>query len=739
MTQQKSNLFLSSLFGLFLLAGSVIPTFAQYCPGSELAYIVRDEKGKIINPATLDAPDFIEESVKTVSYAEIEKKRDGYWRLGEAVKTARAKKQGDLDKETGNFNALHITAGGACSLSKTVTFKLTLGSRTMNLIFRFVPPKNDAGEVFIVDSLPFQQGTFEIELPEKSDYYAPDQWRKTSDAAEKPAPIVARHIRGRVINAVTKMPVENAVVFLNTMPGYYTKNYNADKSTAKTNAGGQFALENLRSDYFGIMTDAAVFVEHADFALGTYAYLFHRNKEKMASNAPATEKLAKFESRDDLVIELVPLVMVSGRIIDAETGKPFPASEAVAKEFSVSAVYGKGGYLGGNISLPRGRISIHPQPDGSFTFRTAPGKNEISGGGILGEKGYQLAGIRTKIDVPADGLTDLVLKYERDRLEIKRESAALVAKGNESYKAKNYEDALGFYEQAAQIKPDEALTHTAIVQTYAILKRANDAVLKYRQAVTADKDDATAHFALGYALGKAEKRAEAVKEFEEAIRLKPDFVEAFYGLGNIYRQLKNTAAAREAFKKVITLRPDTAKAYENIAYTYIDEEKYLEGFIWMKEAVRVDPKVSSLAYQHIGYQSRQLGLWKESAAAYKIAISLAPDDVETHYGLGWALHNLKYYEQAIAAYREGLKLKTDYAGLKRDLGAAYYAFYKYQEALKEYEEAARLAPNDPETHLGLGLTYLKLDNVEAARAQHKILLALDPKQAGILQKTLEEN
>lgn len=183
MNKQTAKLICLFAFGLFLLAGSIVPVHAQYCRGSELFYIVRDAKGKIINPTKLGLPAFTEKNVIEISYAEAEKEREGYWVAGETIKEVRKQKFAGLEKETGSLFALNEDTGGACSFSKPVIFKLTLGKKTMSLIFRFAAPRNDAPEVYLVDSMSFQQGAFEIDLPEKSGNYAAKNWRKTSKSA----------------------------------------------------------------------------------------------------------------------------------------------------------------------------------------------------------------------------------------------------------------------------------------------------------------------------------------------------------------------------------------------------------------------------------------------------------------------------------------------------------------------------------------------------------------------------
>lgn len=397
-----------------LLAFGSFASFGQYCRGSSLFYIVRDAKGKIINPARLDAPAFIEEDVMEISYAEAEKPREGYWLAGEVVKEARKDKFAGLDKETGSLFALYEHSGGACSFSKPITYKLTLGKKTMNLVFSFAPPRNDSPEIFLVDSLPFQQGTFEIQLPERTGNYEGENWRKTSDAADAPAKIAVHHIRGRVIDAVTKKPVAGAIVRFRTSPPHYgISSTRKEKSETRTDAKGRFAIERLRGDLLDRSSIAAVFVEHPDYAVNKYAEIFHPTEQQWRE-AVKGNVIAPFKSPDNLLVELTPLVTISGRVVDAATDGNLPDAENLPKNFTVSVEYGEGGYLGGNLDIPRGKASVRPNPDGTFTLKAAPGKNKISAQGTLGGKKYYLVGYSKEIQVSETGLKDVILKIQPD-------------------------------------------------------------------------------------------------------------------------------------------------------------------------------------------------------------------------------------------------------------------------------------------------------------------------------------
>ncbi|MDQ4123352.1 MAG: tetratricopeptide repeat protein [Acidobacteriota bacterium] len=636
---------------IVLFATGLITASAQYCPSSQLNYIVRDESGKIINPAKLDAPDFIEEEVTEISYAEAEKKREGFWALGEAVKRAREQKQGGLDKETGSLFVLHKLSG-ACSFTKSVSYRLTLGNKTMNLVFRFVPPKNDYGEVFLVDSPPFAQGTFEIELPEKSDYYAPSLWRKTSDAAEPPAKIAIHHIRGRIIDAVTKKPIAGAFVQFQTSPPFYGK-YSRErkaKSEMKTEADGRFAFERLRGDLLNSTSVAAVFVEHPDFAAGKYAEVFMLTDEQRRKSLAGTPDVS-FQSRDDLIIELTPLVTVSGRIVDAKNG-----GFAGAENINIIAEYGKGGYLGGNLDIPRGKTEIRPQPNGTFTLRTAPGENRIYGYGKVGGKGYVVSEPNSKtVNVAAGGKKDLLLKVERDPFEISREAEMLAKQGNDHFAAGRLEDALKSFKETLQLKSTDLRTHSAIVRTYTALKRPEEAVSFYRQTVAANSSDAMAHYGFGLALARTGKHEEASAAFREAARLNPKFAEAYGELAEVYLQLKKNNEALAEATEAAKLNPRNAEIQTTLGRAYEKLNQNEEALKHFKEAVRLAPKVPIYRY-NLGYVYGILGQSEAAIPELTEAVRLDPNFVDGHTTLGFEYQNLGRYEQAAKHLSDALRL-----------------------------------------------------------------------------------
>jgi hypothetical protein len=115
-----------------------VNTNAQICAGSNLRYVVRDEMGKVIDPSGIYAPS---------GKGQIDE-------LKEAQKVI---------KGAGN-NARIIRISGMCNFREPVKVTLKYKGKIMALVFRMPKFGEYESRDFLVDSLPFRAGIFEIDL-----------------------------------------------------------------------------------------------------------------------------------------------------------------------------------------------------------------------------------------------------------------------------------------------------------------------------------------------------------------------------------------------------------------------------------------------------------------------------------------------------------------------------------------------------------------------------------------------
>jgi hypothetical protein len=135
---QSKGLVLVSLIaaGIYLLP---VNTNAQICAGSNLRYVVRDEMGKVIDPSGVYEP-------------KVEREID---ELKDAQKVV---------KGSSGDSVRVIRINGMCNFRQPVKVTLKRKGKMMNLTFLMPGFGEYESRSFLVDSLPFRPGTFEIDL-----------------------------------------------------------------------------------------------------------------------------------------------------------------------------------------------------------------------------------------------------------------------------------------------------------------------------------------------------------------------------------------------------------------------------------------------------------------------------------------------------------------------------------------------------------------------------------------------
>ncbi len=144
----------------------------QICPGSHLTYIVRDARGAAIDAAS-----------KALRYDPDNGSQNRKWLVSsrDFIRSDEMQVPDSVKKLSGKMTALGTE--GMCVFKQPVKLRLTFRGKTMNLTFLMPKLSEYDSWDFLVDSLPFRQGTFEIQLPvdgsdTRSRFYSASGWKK---------------------------------------------------------------------------------------------------------------------------------------------------------------------------------------------------------------------------------------------------------------------------------------------------------------------------------------------------------------------------------------------------------------------------------------------------------------------------------------------------------------------------------------------------------------------------------
>ena len=123
--------------------------------------------------------------------------------------------------------------------------------------------------------------------------------------------------------------------------------------------------------------------------------------------------------------------------------------------------------------------------------------------------------------------------------------------------------------------PAESLYKTGLDSLW--LGNFDDALGYFENAVNKNPSRADAWVQVGYCRVKQGKNDEAIKAYHQAVLLMPESDEIRNKLGDAYYYSGNLMEAISAYKEAVRLRPQSAEGYYNLALAYFENGNHHEG------------------------------------------------------------------------------------------------------------------------------------------------------------------
>jgi tetratricopeptide (TPR) repeat protein len=170
------------------------------------------------------------------------------------------------------------------------------------------------------------------------------------------------------------------------------------------------------------------------------------------------------------------------------------------------------------------------------------------------------------IELEKSGKRDEAIGHYEQAVRINPDDAeACNNLGNIYFDGGNFSEAISYYEQALIIKPDYAEVHINLGNALRKTGRIEEAIAHYRQALRIGPNLVEAHCNLGIALEKAGRLPEAIQQYEQVLRIKPNYAEAHAYLGNALAQMGRVPEAMAQYEQALRIKPNYAPARSALA------------------------------------------------------------------------------------------------------------------------------------------------------------------------------
>lgn len=194
-----------------------------------------------------------------------------------------------------------------------------------------------------------------------------------------------------------------------------------------------------------------------------------------------------------------------------------------------------------------------------------------------------------------------------------------------------------------------------------------------------------------------------------------------------FYQAKVWSGAEQLFGHGARVSQNNDRAHALLALELEAQGRYAEAIDAAAKAIAINP-LRRIAYTSIGNSLRQLGRPGEAIAYYEKVLSIHPDYLDaqfqlasTYMALGQPQQAIKWFEVLVTVPKA-----ANAVGLRVNLGIALEQVGRKEAALAQYRAALALDPKTLPARYNLALLLEKTNQFEAAIAQYSTLLQHKP-------------
>jgi tetratricopeptide (TPR) repeat protein len=238
--------------------------------------------------------------------------------------------------------------------------------------------------------------------------------------------------------------------------------------------------------------------------------------------------------------------------------------------------------------------------------------------------------------------------------------------------------------------------------------RAQDSIAHLDKALALDPDFASAELARANSAGTAK---DFFEHLNKAVALAGKVSE-----GERLLILANEAAANgEVVKqkayldRLVVVHPNDERAVFNLGSYHFGQQEYEQAIAHYKKATELAPDYS-LAYNMLGYASRQQGNYPEAERAFKKYLELIPNDPNPYDSYAELLLKMGRFDESIAQYRKALSMDPHFVPSHFGIASDLMYQEKHAAAAAELQKLAADARNDGELRTAyFGLAVVAVD------------------------------
>lgn len=208
---------------------------------------------------------------------------------------------------------------------------------------------------------------------------------------------------------------------------------------------------------------------------------------------------------------------------------------------------------------------------------------------------------------------------------------------------------------------------------------------------------------------------QSVDLYTEALRSSPQDDSIYVSMAQVQVFAGQYADAQASAENAILLNSNNSMAHAVRAWALDFQGDTIGAMDSIQRALDLDPNngIAHAYYVEILVDNYQAGTGgfddlTKAAEESRVALSLAPNTIESNRARGYILEATANYEEAIQFYKAAVELNDKIPDLHLALGRNYRFLGVYDNAIEEFTRANALNPSDPTPDLLISRTYASI-------------------------------
>ncbi|CAH1799956.1 unnamed protein product [Owenia fusiformis] len=300
----------------------------------------------------------------------------------------------------------------------------------------------------------------------------------------------------------------------------------------------------------------------------------------------------------------------------------------------------------------------------------------------------------------------------KSALEVNKDNAKLYNNvGHALENEQKFEDALGYFLQAASVQPDDIGAHINVGRTYNNLNNTQKAEEAFRVALSLmppikpgesyttriAPNHLSVFVSLGNLVAKDPNRLrEADQLYRSAISMRADYIQAYINRGDILLKLNKTQEAEQQYEVALRYEHDNPDIHYNLGVVLIEQGRQLDALKSFDRALNYDPEHKQTLFNS-AVLMQEIGDPKLRPEAFKRLHEVMPDDPDNekiYFNLGMLAMDDSDFPAAEKWFKKAIQLVPNFRSalfniallLTNDLNQPLDAMPYLEQLLQHYPE-----------------------------------------------------